>query len=112
MTIGPALVVLSLTENISNWFTRIVIIYGKVPFFYYILHVLLIHSSARLFSMLSGRGNGDVAFPGSPVIQDSGYPLWVVYLVWVSIIFILYFPCRWYARYKGSHPQNKWLSYL
>lgn len=112
MTIGPALIVLSFIETSSNWFTRFAVIYGKVPFFYYILHVLLIHSVARLFMLISGKGNGDVDFPGSPVFPDAGYPLGVTYAVWISVVLILYYPCKWYGRYKAAHPQNKWLSYL
>jgi uncharacterized membrane protein len=113
MTIGPALIILSFTENISNWFTRLIMVYGKVPFFYYLLHVFLIHSLAWIFFFATGRGSGNVVFMGkTPVQPDAGYPLWEVYIIWISVIIILYFPCKWYSRYKASHPQNKWLSYL
>lgn len=113
MTIGPALIVLSFTENISNWFSRIIIIYGKVPFFYYLLHVLLIHTIAVVFYLISGQGSGKVNFPGSENSPDnSGYPLWLVYMVWLLVVFILYFPCRWYSNYKARHSHIKWLSYL
>ncbi len=110
MTIGPALIVLAFTENVSNWFTRFMIVYGKVPFFYYILHVFLIHLIALIFALVSGRGTGNVNFMGPQ--PNGGYPLWVVYIVWASVIIILYLPCKWYSRYKASHPENKWLSYL
>lgn len=113
MTIGPALIVLSFTENISNWFSRIMVIYGKVPFFYYLLHVLLIHTMSVIFYLVSGKGSGTVNFPGSGNSPDnSGYPLWVVYMVWLFVVFVLYFPCRWYSNYKASHSHIKWLSYL
>ena len=110
MTIGPALIILSIIENVSNWFTRFIMIYGKVPFFYYLLHIFLIHSIAWIFSFASGRGSGNADFMG--IQPDAGYPLWVVYVIWISVIIILYFPCKWYSRYKASHPENKWLSYL
>ena len=113
MTIGPALIILSFTENVSNWFTRFIMVFGKVPFFYYLLHVFLIHSLAWIFFFVTGRGSGNVDFMGrAPVKADAGYPLWVVYVIWVSVIIILYFPCKWYSRYKAGHPENKWLSYL
>ena len=113
MTIGPALIVLSITEKASNWFSRFVIIYGKVPFFYYLLHVLLIHIVAIIFYLVSGRGTGAVNFPGAEKApSNSGYSLWVVYLVWIGVILILYFPCKWYGRYKAGHPEKRWLSYL
>ncbi len=110
MTIGPALIVLSFTENSSGWFSRFIRVYGKVPFFYYILHVFLIHLIAVILSRVSGRGTGQVDFMGPQ--PDAGYSLWVVYLVWISVVIILYFPCRWYSAYKASHPEKKWLSYL
>jgi uncharacterized membrane protein len=113
MTIGPALIILSFTENVSNWFTRFIMVFGKVPFFYYLLHVFLIHSLAWIFFFVTGRGSGNVDFMArTPGKADAGYPLWVVYVIWLSVILILYFPCRWYSRYKAGHPENKWLSYL
>jgi len=110
MTIGPALVILSFTENVSNWWSRFISVFGKVPFFYYLLHVFLIHLIALIFSFISGRGTGNVDFIG--IQPDAGYPLWVVYVVWISVIIILYFPCKWYSGYKATHPENKWLGYL
>ncbi len=113
MTIGPALIVLSVTENISNLFTRFVIVYGKVPFFYFLLHVLVVHSLAWLFFLVTGYGWGNINFPGTVGFpSDVGYPLWVVYMVWITVICILYYPCKWYGRYKAGHPEKKWLSYL
>ncbi len=112
MTIGPALIALSFLENIANTFTRIMTVYGKVPFVYYILHIFLLHSLARFIVLFSGRGSGDVIFPGIAVVSGSGYPLWTVYLIWIVVVVILYFPCRWYGRYRASHPEKKWLTYL
>ena len=112
MTIGPAFVALAVSENASNWFSNRMVVYGKVPFMYYILHVLLLHSLARFFMHVSGRGSGDALFPGFPVISDSGYPLWVVYVVWISVVILLYFPCKWYGNYRTNHPEKKWLTYL
>ena len=110
MTIGPALIILSFIENVSTWFTRHIMVYGKVPFFYYLLHIFLIHSIALILSLASGRGSGNVAFV--EIQPEAGYPLWVVYVIWISVVIILYFPCKWYSGYKASHPGNKWLSYL
>jgi len=105
MTIGPALIFLAYAENISNWLSRKITVFGKVPFFYYILHVFLIHLLGILLFFISGRIWNDPHL-------NLGYPLWAVYIVWISVIIILYFLCKWYSRYKANHPQNKWLSYL
>ncbi|MEP6950753.1 MAG: hypothetical protein ABI863_15825 [Ginsengibacter sp.] len=74
------------------------------------LGIFLIHLIALIFSFVSGRRTGKVDFAG--IQPDGGYPLWVVYVVWISVIIILNFPFKWYARYKASHPENKWLGYL
>ncbi len=70
-------------------------------------------SAAWIFFFVTGYGWGNINFPGTVGFpSDVGYPLWVVYMVWISVIFILYYPCKWYGRYKASHPEKKWLSYL
>ncbi|MDQ6905163.1 MAG: hypothetical protein M3139_19405, partial [Bacteroidota bacterium] len=113
MTIGPAMVILSIAENARSRFTKFLIIYGKVPFFYFIFHLLIIHSLARIFYFIYGKGTGNIDFTGAAIkIQNVGYPLWVVYLVWLAVVLILYYPCKWYGNYKASHPEKKWLSYL
>ncbi len=111
MTIGPALIILSLAENARSSVTKFLTVYGKVPFFYFVLHLLIIHSLTLAFSFVSGNGTG--SFQGSSnKSAEIGYPLWVVYLVWLCVISALYYPCKWYGRYKASHPEKKWLSYL
>ena len=112
MTIGPGLIVLAATERVANTFTKIAVVYGRVPFVYYMLHILVLHSLARIFMVISGHGSGDAAFPGYPIQADAGYPLWVVYVVWISVVVLLYFPCRWYGSYRMAHPEKKWLTYL
>jgi uncharacterized membrane protein len=112
MTIGPGLIVLAATEHVANTFTRKVMVYGRVPFVYYMLHILVLHSLALIFMLISGRGSGEPPLPGYTVYPNAGYPLWVVYLVWISVVILLYFPCRWYGRYRAAHPEKVWLTYL
>jgi len=114
MTIGPALIFLSFAENISNVLSRKILIFGKVPFFYYVLHVILIHSIAWGVFLANGHRLSDfdfIHFREGSMPYGSGHSLWVVYLVWICVIVILYFPCRWYSRYKATH-KNWWLSYI
>jgi uncharacterized membrane protein len=114
VTIGTSLVVLALTENIKNKFTRILIIYGNVPFFYYVCHWYLI----RIFSVITffaqGFKSSQIINPKQPILflpDGMGFNLFGVYMVWLLVIVILYFPCRWYSKYKRTH-QQWWLSYL
>jgi hypothetical protein len=55
---------------------------------------------------------GVPGFPFKFLIPGEGYPLWVVYAVWIAVVVALYPACKWYDRYKSSHPEKKWLSYL
>jgi len=114
MTIGPALVALSLIENAKNKFTSILIVYGNVPFFYYVLHIYLIRVLDIVVFFATGYKTSQVVTPGQPFFfQPSGFGfnLAGVYLMWLLIVTILYFPCRWYSKYKRTHYQW-WLSYL
>jgi uncharacterized membrane protein len=114
MTIGPALIMLSLVENVQGGLSRKIIVFGKVPFFYYILHVFLIHSIAWLCFFATGHSWKELDFThfrDGSLPYGSGYPLWFVYAAWISVIVILYFPCQWYANYKASH-RKWWLSYV
>ncbi|MFI5154121.1 MAG: DUF1624 domain-containing protein [Chitinophagales bacterium] len=116
MTVGPALVFLSVTESVSISPYNKILVFGKVPLFYYILHIFLIHIVAWGLFFASGHSWAELDFStihprlGS-IPKGFGYPLGIVYLLWASIVFILYFPCKWYANYKSTHNQW-WLSYM
>lgn len=108
MTIGTSLVILSITENVHNKLTRIFIVYGTVPFFYYILHFYLLHIITVIFFYASGFNNSQIYDPKSPFLfrpSTFGFNLGIVYLVWLFVIIVLYFPCRWFSKYKKTHSQ-------
>ncbi|MDP4248826.1 MAG: hypothetical protein Q8918_01815 [Bacteroidota bacterium] len=117
LMIGPALLFLALTEKPLNRLTRIISVYGRVPFFYYMIHIFLIHLGALIAATLSGYPW--TAMTGfktwidfDPRLQGYGFSLWVVYLIWISLIVLLYPLCRRYDRYKSEHKEKWWLSYL
>ena len=114
MTMGPALILLSFLEKSSNSFSKRIIVFGKVAFFYYVIHVFLIHSMSWLAFFMTGHSWNDLDFDhfrqGSLPLE-SGYSLWIVYVVWALVIIILYFPCKWYSKYKATH-KHWWLSYI
>jgi len=99
ITLGPVMLMLAALENVHNRITSIFLVYGRVPLFYYILHLYL----ARLLSFLT--------FVIMDKKQGYSFPLGTVYIVWLLIVFILYFPCRCFMKYKQTHKQW-WLSYL
>lgn len=112
MTIGPALLLLVLLENAKARWTNFVVIYGRVPMFYYLVHFFIIHFSCMLLFFISG-------YPMSQMAESSflfrplhfGYNLWIVYGIWILLIIILYPMCKRYSVYKATH-DHWWLSYL
>ena len=113
MTIGPALIALPYIEDISNLnILKKIIVFGRVPFFFYILHVALIHAISLLILFASGHSWNELDFSKEGALPyGSGHSLWLVYVVWIVAILILYFPCRWYSNYKATH-KHWWLSYI
>lgn len=115
ITLGPAFILLALLEGVQNKFTEFAKVYGRVPFFYYILHFYLIHSLTVLaFFFVARKSTSEIIDPNSPFYfrpLDFGFGLPVVYAVWIFVVLALYPLCRWYDRYKSTH-RKWWLSYL
>lgn len=113
MTIGPAILFLAFAEKPLNRFKNVIATYGRVPMFYYIIHFYVIHAGAVIAGLLSGFSWNDITntMSGKP-LQGYGFKLWVVYLVWLTVVAIMYRLCKRYAKYKFSHPEKWWLSYL
>lgn len=114
MTLGPAIALLPAADRARGWFADVLTTFGRVPMFYYLLHIPLIHALSLLVWQLR---DGDVHpewFSSAPFVQvppgrQWGLPL--LYLVFALTIALLYGPCRWFARIKarGTHG---WLRYL
>ena len=114
MTIGTSLIILSLIENVQSKFISVLIVYGNVPFFYYVLHFYLIRILSVILFFAAGFNTSQIITPNSPFLfrpPAFGFNLGGVYLIWLGLIIILYFPCRWFSKYKKTHGQW-WLSYL
>jgi uncharacterized membrane protein len=113
MTLGPGLLMLVLFERVKNRLTRIFIIYGSVPFFYFVLHLFLIRAINVIVFFAMGYTGKDInAGKGFAFGPDGfGFNLLGVYIVWLVVITALYLPCRWFSKYKKTHSQ-RWLSYL
>jgi len=114
ITLGPAFLFLYAIENIKNKLTDFLTVYGRVPLFYYIIHVLVIHVVAVLGIAISGGDwtlmilTMDSFMNGS--LAGYGYSLGVTYLIWMGIVVSLYPVCLRYMKYKASNRDKKWLS--
>jgi uncharacterized membrane protein len=116
MTVGPALVFLGSFGELRSAVSKVVSVYGRVPFFYYVLHFCLAHFIATILFFSRGHSlnqginrSGELGF--NFVVPGEGYSLPVVYLIWIGIVIFLYPLCRWYGEYKRRH-SYWWLSYL
>ncbi len=117
MTLGPALILLALLDRVtvSNLLARIFSIFGRVPLFYYVLHLSLIHAFAVLISYIR-YGDASWLFGTGWMFRralppEYGYELPGVYLAWIGVLILLYPLCRWFARYKEQN-RSRWLGYF
>jgi uncharacterized membrane protein len=116
MTLGPMIALLPLFERARGMAADAVATFGRVPMFYYLLHIPLIHGLACVVSMVrEGHVNPWLFanFPVAPGEVPEGYTwsLPLLYLVFVVAIALLYVPCRWYAQLKASR-RYRWTTYI
>jgi uncharacterized membrane protein len=116
MTLGPAITALALFDRTPGPLGRFFVTFGRVPLFFYLLHIPLIHGLVV--------GLDYIQYGWSPYLSDApwtlrpetvpkgyGYSLGVVYLVWVGVVLALYPVCHWFAGVKQRRREG-WLSYL
>jgi len=119
MTLGPTIMALALFERIPNSLSRPFVTLGRVPLFYYLLHLAFIHALAVVFAYVQyGQATWMFKNPTLPVStavlpfpEGYGHSLAMVYAIWFSVVLILYPACRWFASVKGRR-HAAWLSYL
>jgi uncharacterized membrane protein len=107
MTLGPMLLALPFLENARGRVAGWLRVFGQVPFFYYVLHIPLIHVIAVLISLVrtpDATGWLIANHPMLPPEQPAGYmwSLGLLYLVTAAVVVALYFACRWFARVKAG----------
>jgi uncharacterized membrane protein len=112
LTLGAALLFLANSEHFGGRVVRFFTVYGRVPFFYYILHLYLIHALAMLAAELTGFGWESMVMTSSALDKEFGVPLIVVYLLWISIVLSLYPLCHAFDLHKTENKTKVWLSYL
>jgi uncharacterized membrane protein len=116
MTLGPTVAFLAVAERVTGTVGRVLSVFGRVPLFYYLLHIPLIHALALIVSEIrEGRVNpwlfGNHPMMPPPVPPGYMWSLPLLYAVFAVAIAILYVPCRWYADLK-SRRSSPWLQYL
>ena len=115
MTLGPTIALLPLADRVRGFVGRVLATFGRVPMFYYLLHIPLIHISALVVSLLRDGAIHPEWYARAPfasVPQGFRWSLPLLYLVFAIDIAILYVPCSWYANLKARRRDLPWLSYI
>jgi uncharacterized membrane protein len=116
MTLGPIITLIPLLEGLRGALARTITLFGRVPFFYYMLHIPLIHALALVVSKIRLGFVSPWLFTNHPMGNPEppeGY-VWslpLLYFVWAIAIVLLYFACRGFAALKAKR-NDWWLQYL
>jgi uncharacterized membrane protein len=114
MTLGPTIALLGFADDARGRLARVLATFGRVPMFYYLLHIPLIHATA-LVVWLIRDGSVDMArFATAPYVSvppEARWTLSLLYLVFAIVVAMLYVACRWFASLKERR-RDAWLRYV
>src|SRR5215472_647104 len=113
MTLGPSLILLGLLDRVKaeRGLSRILLVFGRVPLFYYLLHLYVIHCIAIVASLASRQPvwYGTVIADHAQRPPGYGHGLVFVYGMWLLALVILYVPCLWFMKLRSRHRDWNWL---
>lgn len=111
MTLGTGMVLLSFFDGTPGRMGRVMVTFGRVPLFYYLLHLPLIVGAAVIWAFFQFHQLTIIAFATSLKDFPSGYEssLLRTYLIWIIVVGLLYFPCKWYNQFKRKNGY-RWLA--
>jgi len=116
MTLGPTIALLPVAERARGRVVDALTVFGRTPLFYYLLHIPAIHAAALVVSVArEGRvnpwlfANHPMMNPPPPIGYMWSLPL--LYLVFASVVAVLYLPCRWFGTVKARHRPG-WMRYF
>ena len=112
LMLGLALLLLSQIDKLRGRLRDILLTYGRVPLFFYVGHILLLHTGAALWTYFQYGKMMNLMFD-KPDTWAAGYAPNVgrLYLVWFVSLVVMYYACRWYGGIKRRY-SSTWLSYL
>jgi uncharacterized membrane protein len=115
MTLGPIILLMPFVEKVQNAISKSIVIIGRVPLFYYLLHIPLIHVTALIVQLITEGQTHPEWYNNAPYVwfePEHHWSLGMLYLVFTIDVMILYFVCKWYESYKLNHPEKLWLKFL
>jgi len=94
--------------------SRILLVFGRVPLFYYLMHIYVIHILSIVVALAFHQpvlhGSVIAEFATKPAGYGHGLPF--IYAMWILVVSILYLPSRWFMEFRSRHQEWRWLSYL
>ncbi len=116
VTLGGAFLFLANTEKLKGRLVNFFSVFGRVPFFFYIIHIYLIHFLALIVAEFTGFGWQKMILPtlvnSAEWLKGFGFNLFIVYLIWILVVALLYPLCKKFDSYKLANKEKWWLSYL
>ena len=112
MTLGPIMVGLALAEGMRGRVASWLSVYGRVPLFFYVVHIYLAHALAMVLAFIQGGEIRRILVVTDPASIPSWYGVSLpgVYVAWAIVVLLMYLPCRWYAGLKARR-NDWWLRY-
>jgi uncharacterized membrane protein len=111
MTIGPAAILCAFAERMHGAVKDTLVMFGRVPFAFYVVHLYLLHTLAVVLGVIQGFDASQFFVMAWAFPQGYGVPLVALYPIWIGVVVLLYPLCRWVAAVK-SRRTDWWLSYL
>ncbi|MEO5581843.1 MAG: heparan-alpha-glucosaminide N-acetyltransferase domain-containing protein [Saprospiraceae bacterium] len=116
ITLGIMFLLLWMVDGVQHKFLDFLIVYGRVPLFYYLIHWFVVHSTLLGILFVEGYTWSELNFGkfglGRPTSGTGGVDLAGVYIIWILIILFMYPLCKWYGNFKANHPEKMWLRYI
>jgi uncharacterized membrane protein len=112
---GITLTLLSVSETYKSRLSGMISVYGRVPLFYFIIHLFIIHATMFLVLFIQGFGTEDFvfgAFKNGRPETGGGTGLTLIYIIWIVLVLFLYPVCKWFGEYKAAQPEKRLLRFL
>ena len=112
---GITLILLSVSETYKSRLSGMISVYGRVPLFYFIIHLFIIHATMFLVLFIQGFGTEDFvfgAFKNGRPETGGGTGLTLIYIIWIVLVLFLYPVCKWFGEYKAAQPEKRLLRFL
>jgi uncharacterized membrane protein len=114
MTLGPLIALLPSAARWKGLVARVLEVFGRVPMWYYLMHLLVIHVAALVVHRMQAGEWSNAWWTTAPYAQVPPHGRWslpLLYLVWAVCLVVLYVICRWYAERKRARPAG-WMRFI